>query len=253
MYEHFSDVAVLYNNLRATDLEPVMFIKDMLDGNGNISAADIGCGAGRYSLQFLQHLGLNHLACVDINKSMLEQVSNVLGAEGLTNFSTIESDAEHIPLVDNSIDHIFAFNVIHHFDFAAFMQEAARIVRVGGSIIIYTRLRSQNAESIWGKHFPLFLIKEDRLYEVDELERMITPIPALNIQCVKQFRYLRTASLGQLVNLAINRHYSTFSLYEKEEFASSLKGFQRNITRHFSDPEYVKWFDEFTMLVVSRS
>ncbi len=253
MYEHFSDVAVLYNTLRTTDLEPVMFIKDMLDGNNNIAAADIGCGAGRYSLQFLQHLGLHHLACIDVNESMLEQVSSILGAEGLTNFSTIESAAEHIPLVDSSIDYIFTFNAIHHFDFVAFMQEAARITRDGGSIIIYTRLRSQNAQNIWGKHFPFFLVKEDRLYEIDELEQMITPIPALNIQYVKQFRYLRTASLGQLVNLARNSHYSTFSLYEKGEFVSSLKGFQRNITRHFSDPEYVKWFDEYTMLVVSRS
>ena len=253
MYEHFSDVAVLYNNLRTTDLEPVIFIKDMLNGNDNIAAADIGCGAGRYSLQFLQHLGLHHLACIDINESMLEQVSSILGVAGLTNFSTIESAAEHIPLVDNSIDCIFTFNAIHHFDFVAFMQEAARIARDGGSIIIYTRLRSQNAENIWGKHFPLFLAKENRLYEMDELERMITPIPALNIQCVKRFRYLRTASLGQLVNLARNSHYSTFSLYGKEEFASALKGFQRNITLHFNDPEHVKWFDDYTMLVVSRS
>jgi ubiquinone/menaquinone biosynthesis C-methylase UbiE len=253
MHGHFSSVAVLYNNLRTTDLEPVMFIKDILNGNGNIAAADIGCGAGRYSLQFLQHLGLRHLACIDVNELMLEQVSNIMGEAGLTNFTTIESTAEHIPLEDNSTDCIFAFNSIHHFDFVAFMQEAARITRDGGSIIIYTRLRSQNEESIWGKHFPLFLTKETRLYEIDELEQMITPIPALNIQCVKQFRYLRTASLGQLINLARNNHYSTFSLYGKEEFASALKGFQHNITHHFSDSSHVKWFDEYTMLVVSRS
>lgn len=253
MHEHFSDVAVLYNDLRTTDLEPIMFIKDMLNGNGNIAAADIGCGAGRYSLQFLQHLGLHHLACIDINESMLEQVSSILGAAGLTNFSTIESTAEHISLRDNSIDYIFTFNAIHHFDFAAFMQEAARIARDGGSIIIYTRLRCQNAENIWGRHFPLFMAKENRLYEMDGLEQMIKPIPALKIQCVKQFRYLRTASLGQLVNLARNSHYSTFSLYQKEEFASALKGFQRNITRHFSDPEHIEWFDDYTMLVVSIS
>ncbi len=253
MYEHFSDVAVLYNSLRATDLEPVMFIKDMLNSNGNIAAADIGCGAGRYSLQFLRHLCLHHLTCIDINESMLEQVSSTLGAEGLTNFTTMESAAENIPLVDNSIDCIFAFNAIHHFDFVAFIQETARITRDGGSIIIYTRLRSQNAENIWGKHFPLFLAKENRLYEMDELEQMITPIPALNIQCVKRFSYLRTASLGQLVDLARNSHYSTFSLYGKEEFASALKGLQRNITRHFSDPEHIKWFDEYTMLVVNHS
>jgi ubiquinone/menaquinone biosynthesis C-methylase UbiE len=253
MYEHFSGVAVLYNNLRTTDLEPIMFIKDMLDGNDNIAAADIGCGAGRYSLQFLQHLGIHHLACIDINELMLEQVSSILGDAGLTNFSTIESTAEHIPLKDNSIDFIFAFNAIHHFDFAAFMQEAARVARDGGSIIIYTRLRSQNGGNIWGRYFPLFLAKENRLYEMDGLKRMIRLVPTLNIQCVKQFRYRRTASLSQLLNLARNSHYSTLSLYQKEEFASALEGFQRNITRHFSDPEHVEWFDDYTMLVVSIS
>ncbi|MFC1979983.1 class I SAM-dependent methyltransferase [Chloroflexota bacterium] len=253
IYEHFSDVAVLYNNLRTTDLEPVIFIKNMMNGNGNIAAADIGCGAGRYSLQFLLHLDLHHLACIDVNESMLEQASSTLRAAGLANFSTIESAAEQIQLTDNSIDYIFTFNAIHHFDFLAFMQEAARIASDGGSIIIYTRLRSQNAENIWGKHFPFFLTKENRLYDMDELEQMITTIPALNIQCVKRFRYLRTASLGQLVNLARNRHYSTFSLYGNEEFASALKGLQRNITRHFSDPEHIKWFDEYTMLVVNCS
>jgi SAM-dependent methyltransferase len=184
---------------------------------------------------------------------MLEQVSSILKTAGLANFSTIESAAEQIPLADNSIDYIFTFNAIHHFDFVAFMQEAARITRDGGSIIIYTRFRSQNAENIWGKHFPLFLVKEDRLYEMDELEQMIASIPVLNIQCVERFRYLRTASLGHLVDLARNSHYSTFSLYGKEEFASALKGFQRNITLHFSDPEHIKWFDEYTMLVVNRS
>ncbi|MFC2062695.1 class I SAM-dependent methyltransferase [Chloroflexota bacterium] len=252
MYEHFSEVAVLYNDLRTTDLEPVKVIKDMLDGNSTITAADIGCGAGRYSLQFLQHLGIHHLACIDVNKSMLERASSILEAAGLANFRTIESAAEHIPLVDNSVDYIFTFNAIHHFDFVAFMQEAARITRDGGSIIIYTRLRSQNAENIWGTHFPLFLAKEDRLYEMYELEQMIKPIPVLNIQCVKQFRYLRTASLSQLLNLARNSHYSTFSLYEKEEFASALEGFQRSISRNFSNPEHVKWFDAYTMLVVNR-
>lgn len=254
MYEHFSDVAALYNGLRTTDLEPIMFMKDMLNGNNNnLAAADIGCGAGRYSLQFLQHLDISHLACIDINELMLKQVSNILGAAGVTNFSTIKSGAEHVPLRDNSIDCVFTFNAIHHFDFVAFMQESARIVRDGGSIIIYTRLRSQNAENIWGKHFPLFLAKENRLYEMDELERMIKPIQALNIQCRKQFRYLRTASLDQLVNLAKNSHYSTFSLYEKKEFTSALEGFKKNVSRHFSNPECIQWFDEYTMLIVGRS
>jgi ubiquinone/menaquinone biosynthesis C-methylase UbiE len=184
---------------------------------------------------------------------MLEQASNCLKTAGFTNFKTIMALAEDVPLADNSMDYIFSFNAIHHFDFIKFMEKTARVIRDGGGAFIYTRLRSQNARNIWGKYFPLFLEKESRLYELDELERMIKPIESLTIECSKQFKYYRSASLSQLVNLARNYHYSTFSLYQQDEFEAALKGFQENITRHFSNPETIEWFDENIMLVVRKA
>ena len=252
MNTHFSRVAISYNDLRTTDLEPIAFIKDRLNGNHSIEAADIGCGAGRYCLKLLQHLDILHLTCIDVNESMLEQTSNCLRTAGITNFKTIKSRAEDITLADNSIDYIFSFNAIHHFDFVIFLKKAAKIMRDRGKIFIYTRLRSQNAKNIWGRHFPLFLEKESRLYELEELEGMIKPIESLSIECVKQFKYRRSASLSQLTHLARNSHYSTFSLYRKHEFEAALKGFQENITRHFSTPEEIEWFDENTLLVIRK-
>ena len=253
MYNHFSRVATLYNDLRETDPEPIIFIRDRLNGNHSIEAADIGCGAGRYCLKLFQHLDNLHLRCIDVNESMLEQTSNYLRTAGITNFKTIRSLAENIPLADNSLDYIFSFNAIHHFDFAKFMEKAARVIRERGVIFIYTRLRSQNARNIWGRYFPLFLEKEDRLYELDELEETIKPIESLTIECAKQFKYRRNASLSQLVHLARNGHYSTFLLYQKEEFEAALEGFQENISRHFSITEEIEWFDENTLLVVRKS
>jgi len=252
MNDHFSRVATSYNDLRTTDLEPIAFIRDRLNGKHNIEAADIGCGAGRYCLKFLQHLDILHLTCIDVNESMLEQTSNYLRAAGITNFKTIRSLAEDVPLADNSMDYIFSFNAIHHFDFIKFIEKSAEVIRGRGCIFIYTRLRGQNAKNIWGKYFPLFLEKENRLYELDELEGMIKPIESLTIECMKQFKYRRNASLSQLVNLARNGHYSTFSLYQKNEFEAALKGFQDNITRRFSTPEEIEWFDENTLLVVRK-
>ena len=252
MNDHFSRVATLYKDIRTTDLEPIAFIRDRLNGEHSIKAADIGCGAGRYCLKLLKHLDILRLTCVDINKSMLEQTSNYLRAAGITNFKTIRSLAEAIPLADNSMDIIFSFNAIHHFDFIKFIEKSAEVIRNRSRIFIYTRLRSQNARNIWGRYFPLFLEKENRLYELDELEGMIKPLESLTIECMKQFKYRRNASLSRLVNLARNSHYSTFSLYQKNEFEAALKGFRKNITRHFSTPEEIEWFDENTLLVVRK-
>ena len=252
MNDHFSRVATLYNDLRTTDLEPIAFIRDRWEGAHNIEAADIGCGAGRYCLQLFQHLDILHLTCLDVNESMLEQASNCLRTAGITNFTTIKSPAEDVPLADNSMDYIFSFNAIHHFDFTKFMEKSARVIRDGGCIFIYTRLRSQNTKHIWGRHFPFFLEKENRLYELDELESMIEPIESLSVECVKQFKFRRNASLSQLVNLERNSHYSTFSLYQKDEHEAALKGFQENITRHFSNPEEIEWCDENMMLVIRK-
>ena len=121
-----------------------------MDGNRRIEAADIGCGAGRYCLELLQHLDIFHLTCVDLNESMLEQTADYLRAAGITNFRTIKSRAEDVPLADDSMDCIFSFNAIHHFDFVMFLKKAAKIIRDRGRIFIYTRLRSQNTKNIWG-------------------------------------------------------------------------------------------------------
>ncbi|MCL0095570.1 class I SAM-dependent methyltransferase [Dehalococcoidia bacterium] len=253
MLDHFSRVAASYNDIRTTDLEPILFITDKLNGLQKIEAADIGCGAGRYCLKLFRHLENLHLTCVDFNESMLKVASDCLRAAGITNFRTIKSLAESVPLADHSMDCIFSFNAIHHFDFVRFMDEMSRVLRDGGRIFIYTRLRSQNARNIWGRHFPLFLEKESRLYELWEMEEMTKLIDSLVVESIKKFKYWRNSTLSRLINQARNSHYSTFSLYRKDEFQAALRGFCENILNNFSSPDKVGWFDENILLVVRKS
>ncbi len=252
MHEHFSRVATAYNDIRTTDLEPILFIKNTLDGLHRINAADIGCGAGRYCLKLFQHLDNLRLTCVDFNEAMLKVTSACLRAAGITNFRTIKSLAESVPLADNSMDCIFCFNAIHHFDFVRFMHKMSRVLKSGGRIFIYTRLRSQNARNIWGRYFPLFLEKENRLHELHEIKQMLKLIDPLVLESVKRFRYWRNSTLSRLVNQARNCHYSTFSLYQKDEFKAALRRFCDNIIDNFSSPEKVGWFDENILLVLRK-
>ncbi|UCF87087.1 MAG: class I SAM-dependent methyltransferase [Nitrospiraceae bacterium] len=250
MYGHFSRLATDYNELRLTDLEPVLFIKEQLKSLPAIDAADIGCGAGRYDLLFFRHLKNLHLTFIDINKSMLEETALYLKSNGIINFKLVQSGSDNIPLGDESMDVIFTFNAVHHFNFHQFLENAARIIKQTGFTFIYTRLQRQNATNIWGRYFPLFLKKEKRLYDLDEMKDMIQSVGSLTIDVVKDFRYRRCATLEQLLKRVKSRHYSTFSLYSEDELKESLREFEKKITHSYRDSGNIEWVDENIMLVL---
>ena len=56
MHQHFSKVSARYNEIRTTDLEPIMFIQERCNNNQRIEAVDIGAGSGRYCLKLFDTL-----------------------------------------------------------------------------------------------------------------------------------------------------------------------------------------------------
>ncbi|NIT12723.1 MAG: hypothetical protein GTN99_00280, partial [Candidatus Dadabacteria bacterium] len=47
------------------------------------------------------------------------------------------------------------------------------------------------------------------------------------------FEYQRESSVEDLVDLALKRHYSTFSLYDEEEFESSIQKFCEKLEKKY--------------------
>lgn len=250
MEKHFSEIAPSYRDVRITDLQPIQFISKRLKELGIIRAADIGCGTGRYDMLLFKHLDNLHLTCIDSNEAMLKQTSAYLEGNGITNFFTVKANANNLPFLDSLMDCVFTFNAVHHFDFHRFLEETARILRKDGLTFIYTRLQSQNERNIWGKHFPLFLDKEARLYELNDITEAVDSISCSTIECIKNFRFKRKATLNEVTDKAKTKHYSTFSFYDNQEFADSLNEFVEKIIHHFADPERIEWFDENILIVL---
>jgi len=252
MYDHFSTIASKYQSVRTLDTKPILYIKDKLQEKSKISMADVGCGDGRYSLEFLKRFDDSfYLHCVDYNESMLKSLENYLTEQNTTNFCVRQGDANRLPLDNNSMDCIVTFNAIHHFDVPKFLSESIRALKDDGHLFIYTRLRNQNSRSIWGEHFPLFVDMEDRLYELVELEQHIKNAD-MKIHSTRVFGHSRISSLNRLVHQAENNHYSTFALYDKETFDESLEIFQQNIKKNFDDLEQIKWHDENIMIEIKK-
>ncbi len=251
---HFLRIAPRYRDLRVTDLAPIAYIAERLQTMPEIVAADVGCGAGRYDLKLFEHLGARlRLYCLDGSPTMLRELRLYLQQHGLRDFAAIHAYAHDLPLPASSLHCLFTFNAIHHFKLGLFLSEAQRVLRDQGALFIYTRLRSQNRRNIWGKHFPGFSQKETRLYELGELRRLISQHPHLQLQSVEFFKFERVCDLPELRRRARQRHYSTFCLYEKNEFALAVREFERRLRRHFRDLTNIRWFDENVLLVLRRA
>lgn len=253
MNDHFSKIAPQYKSLRTTDAEPILYIEEKLKTAGKIRAADVGCGAGRYVHQLFQKLEDRlFLYCIDANISMLSTIQEFLWANTIHAFKTVHALAQKLPLKSRSLDCVFTFNAIHHFDVDGFLYECSRLLTEDGYVFIYTRLRSQNRRNIWGRMFPGFAEKEKRLYELDEFSNILKAFPQLFLEEIRFFTYERKEPMQAVVEKARNHHYSTFALYSNEEFNNALTGFIENLKREFGDGDPVSWQDENTMLVLRK-
>ncbi|MBW1965477.1 MAG: class I SAM-dependent methyltransferase [Deltaproteobacteria bacterium] len=253
IHHHFSRIAYEYEDLRTTDIEPILLIKNKLVNLTKIKGADIGCGGGRYDIELFNHLGKGfHLICIDYSENMLRKLDNNLNEHNIKEFSTVRTSAMDLPLTANCFDVLFSFNAVHHFNLLDFLEESSRVLRNNGQLFIYTRLRSQNQRNIWGRFFPKFHEKEKSLLEINEFERTLKKASDLILESIEYFMYKRKANLEWLVKQAKKHHYSTFSLYSKKEFEESLKKFQLNIISHFKDPDKLIWNDENIMFNIKK-
>ena len=248
---HFAEIAPRYRKLRTTDMEPILFIERELNDMGRMHGADIGCGAGRYTLRLARQLGKKRhlLYCIDKSEHMLVQLKNFFVEHSINHFKILHSDAHKIPLETDSLDFIVSFNAVHHFDMPNFLKETARVLKSKSRLFVYTRLKSQNERNVWSMHFPNFTDKETRLYELDELEHMIENTPNMNLKSIQFFEYKRSSTLARLEEQAKGYHYSTFRLFSKKEFNSSLETFKKNIIENY-DVNNVTWNDQNVLLVI---
>ncbi len=253
--DYYKNIAGIYRDLRTTDSEPVLYIKSLLDHLSEIKAADVGAGSGRYSKLFFDHIGEEKLflKCYDTNEFMLESLEEYLKQHKITNFITKIATAEELPLKGKSLNAIFCFNAIHHFNINKFLLECIRVLKKDSLLFVYTRTKPQSVDNIWGRYFPLYNKKESRLYETKDFEFILDDIPELELIEEKKFRFERKNTMDELVRRASSKHYSAFTLYDNEEFERCLEKFKENLSLSFNDTDNIDWIDEKIMYVIKKS
>jgi ubiquinone/menaquinone biosynthesis C-methylase UbiE len=116
--------------------------------------AGVGTGTGFVAAGLASRV--KRVIGIDNSSSMLRVARGNLDSLGVSNAELLIGDLAALPLADNLVDAAFANMVLHHtVDPVAMLEEMARIVRPGGTIVIteevehpYEWMREEHAD-IW--------------------------------------------------------------------------------------------------------
>ncbi len=96
---------------------------------------DIATGGGHTALKFAPLV--QHVIALDLTPKMLAAARNFINAKGMTNVEYALGDAEQIPIASGTFDLVTCRIAPHHFpDCWRFVQEAARVLKSGGKLIV---------------------------------------------------------------------------------------------------------------------
>jgi SAM-dependent methyltransferase len=218
-----------------------------------VAILDVGCGTGRYTERLVEKLHSRiKLLCVDLSRDMLLRCRQALERNAkVMEKAFLLATSSLLPCKDKAVDLVMAFNAIHHFDLAEFLSEAVRAIKENGLLAIYTRTPEQNRRTIWGRYFPEFANKENRLHSLDKLEKIIASLPQLHLEEIRFFSFRRHISIQRLRELALAHHYSTFSLYSRDELHQALDIFEKRIKREHGNTPTISHISS-NVLILSR-
>jgi len=124
---------------------------------GHGEAADLGCGPGQLAIELARRAPGLHVTGIDLSDEMLAQGQDNARRAGVADrvsfrrgdAASLTGDAQQIPFPDASLDLVVSTLSLHHWsDPVAVLDEIARVLRPGGSFLIFD-LRRDMAAPFW--------------------------------------------------------------------------------------------------------
>ncbi len=114
--------------------EPEKFLQIMGLTTDLQTVVDLGCGFGTFSIPASQMIkGKVH--AFDIDPDMIAQLQTKVDALNIKNIELLQADfiSEGTGMLDNSVDYVMLFNILHHDNPFQILKEVHRIMKVGAT------------------------------------------------------------------------------------------------------------------------
>ena len=255
VYQHFNNIAGEYTHCRTLDETPINYLVKNASG-GEHTICDLGCGTGRYLTALIKAfqstgVGVNAAYGVDTSPVMLETAR--IEADGLKpHINWIDRPANSTGLPDQSISIVTAFNSIHHLPIQKTLDEIKRILLPNGLFAIYSRVRDQESEHIWGRWFPGYT-DCSRVLTRESMSSFSKYDERWQLMRVQDFTFKRCVSLSRICEQTENKHYSTLAMYPQEEFRSAYSEFLENIKANHPNLDEIEYLSSYSLFIYRYS
>ncbi len=164
--------------------------------------------------------------------------------------AAIAGHAERLPLRGGSAALVYFHLSIHHCDWRAALAEAARVLRPGGHVEIWTWILGPGGESYMGSWFPTVVqIDSRRFPDLGEVARALPDVGLALVERGTEIEHVeRTA--GEWVAAVEHRFVSTLQLVPPAELEAGLAAFR---AAHPDPEQEVRYRRFFGFLTAARS
>lgn len=148
---------------------------------------DVGCGAGNYTLKWLEHLPGLDATLLDLSRPMLDRAAQRVGAATAGRVTTVRADVREAAFPDGIFDIVLAAAVLHHLrtdaEWEAVFVSFHRWLRPGGSVWVFDLVSSPlpAVQALtWGRYGEYLTALKGEAYRDDVfayIEREDTPWP----------------------------------------------------------------------------
>jgi SAM-dependent methyltransferase len=210
----YDKIGVGYNTTRKADPYLLGRMYDLLQPQPEQPYLDLGCGTGNYTIA-LHGMGLDIIG-LDPSIEMLDKAQ-----ARAPEIKWLEGVAEELPFADGSFQGILASLTLHHWrDIRVGLSEAARVLRPGGRVVMFTAT-PQQMEGYWLRHyFPKMLADSTRL--MPTLENIAEAIALGGLQLITTEKYFIQEDLQDWFLLA-GKHNP--SIYLQPEVRRGISSF----------------------------
>jgi len=136
----------------------------------NKKVLEYGCGTGSYAFSLARHGA--KVVGIDIAELALKLAKGQAKDEGLENITFMVTDAEAMPLADNSFDMVCGTGILHHLNMDRALRELTAVLRPEAKAIFIEPMGHNPLINLFRKLTPHLRTKDEHPLTVHELSSM---------------------------------------------------------------------------------
>lgn len=200
-------------------------------------ALDVGCGTGRLLVPLSERAKAQFVG-VDISLTMLKQAKKKIRELSLTDkCHLVLADGQSVPFRCNVFDFVMVVQTLHYFrNMEVAVDEIGRVTTGDSNVLVISCSHDQIRSTIDVAYFPgLVEIDTARVPDLPVIKDLFNHRGFHLKSTIEVCRRVDASSVQELSMKIREKPYSSYTLFNEEDFQRRLKKFEKNLLKRYGE------------------